>query len=117
MNIVKRDKYSFIGPKAEDAAKYYDTVISHGYNGDMIYLAWDAAHKFGMRMTSDKLASFRDGVAIGEGAILAAEFIDKEYKRIYQRSEKVGRSQKMKMLMVEVYKTVEKKYGVEVRLL
>lgn len=116
MNVIKRDQYCFMGSRALDSAKYYDTVLSHGYNGDMVFLAWEAAHKFGSRMFSDKLASFRNGVTIGEEALFAAEYIDEEYRKAYASCEEYGRSKKMKDLMSVVYAEAERTFKVGIKI-
>lgn len=116
MNVEKRDQYCFMGPKAAASAQYYDTVISHGYSGDTVYLAWDSAHKFGTRMISDNIASFRDGITIGEEALQAAEHIDEEYRKAFSSCEVYGRSKRMKELMQQVYANAEKEFGVGIKL-
>lgn len=117
MDTVIREKYCFIGSRAEDSAKYYDTVISHGYSGDMDYLAWEAAHKFGTRMTADGLASFRNGIAIGSNALTAVEFLDSEYSKAYDLCEENNRRKRMQDLMKIAYATAQNKYSVEIILL
>ena len=116
MNTVMRDKFIFNGPRAEDSAQYYDTVISSGFNDDMIYLAWDSAHKFGTRMTSEGIASFKNGVVFGGNALLAAEFIDNEYSKVYASCEEFGRSKRMKQLMLVIYAMAKEKYHVDIKL-
>ena len=64
-NKIQRGDYWIVGAGAEKSAHYYDTVISHGYNGDLLYLAWDSAHKFGQRMVGENIASYRDGIVRG----------------------------------------------------
>ena len=115
MNQVKRDEYCFLGPKAEESGKYYDAVLSHGYDGDMCYLAWDAAHKFGTKMVGNKIASFRNGITIGTEALAAAEFIDEEYQKAFASCEEFGRSKRMRELMRAVYALAEQRYAVEVK--
>ena len=117
MTQVTRDKYCFIGPRAEDSAHYYDIVISHGYEGDMDYLAWDAAHKFGMRMIGPNMASFRDGITIGERASAAAEFLDAEYSSAFASCEEYGRKSNMRDLMMVAYAKAKKMYDIEIRTL
>lgn len=114
---VIRDKYCFSGSRAEDSAHYYDLVISHGYNGEMDYLAWDAAHKFGMRMTAPGLASFHDGITIGENALAAAEFLDRERSVAFASCEEFGRKKKMQELMASKYDVAREIYGVDIKLL
>ena len=116
MSTVTRDNYNFVGPRAEDSAKYYDTVISHGYEGDMIYLAWDSAHKFGTRMTAENMASFRSGVVIGNNALSVAEFLDLAYDRVYSLSEQEGRSKRVKSFMASMYDLVKNEFGIEIKL-
>ena len=117
MDIIKRDKYCFSGSSAKKSVQYFDLVVSHGYNGNMDYLAWDAAHKFGSRMTTDFMASFRDGITIGLNALPAAEFIDTEYKKAFASCDEFGRSKRMKELMLSIYTQAEKKYDVVIKLL
>ena len=117
MNIEIRDGYSFVGFRASDSVEYYDAVICRGYKGKKDYLAWDSAHKFGTRMFGNNIASFRNGITIGERALEAAEFIDTEYRIAYSSCEEYGRSKKMKMLMQEVYDRAKQLYGVEIELL
>ena len=114
---VFRDKYCFWGSRAEDSAHYYDLVISHGYAGDMDYLAWDAAHKFGMRMTAPSLASFRDGITMGENALTAAEFLDRERSVAFASCEEYGRKKRMQELMALKYDAARENYGVEIKFL
>ena len=114
---VVRDKYSFWGSRAEDSAHYYDLVISYGYTGDMDYLAWDAAHKFGMRMTAPGIASFLNGITIGDNALHAAEFLDNERRIAFASCEEYGRKKKMQELMASKYDMAREIYGVEIKLL
>lgn len=114
--MEKRDQFCFIGPKSKDSAKYYDTVCSHKSNVDRVYLAWDSAHKFGTRMISERLASFRNGVTIGEKALQAAEFIDEEYQKAFASCEEYGRSKRMREQMSVVYATAEREFGIEIKL-
>ena len=116
MNIAKRDKYTFIGTKAEDSAKYYDIVTSRGYTGNMDYLAWDSANKFGTRMTSIGIASFRDGITIGENALLAANLLDEERNKAWATCEEFGRRQRMNELMAKAYEIAKDIFSVEIEL-
>lgn len=115
MEVVKRDKYCFVGPKADASARYYDTVISHRYRGDMDFLAWESAHEFGTRMFSDNMASFRDGVVIGKNALKAAEYIDEEYRKAFASCDEYGRSKRMEDLMTKVYSNAEIDFDVEIK--
>ena len=117
MNIENRDDYSFIGMRANDSVKYYDTVVSNGYSGSKDYLAWDAAHKFGTRMTGIGVSSFRSGITIGAQSLAAAEYIDEEYRIAYSSCEEHGRSKKMKTIMQAVYARAKQLYDVEIELL
>lgn len=117
MERIMRDKYCFFGSRAQDSAHYYDIVMSHKYTGDMDYLAWDAAHKFGSRMTAPGLASFRNGITIGESALTAAEFLDAEYQSAYASCEEYGRRKRMQELMALAYSKARKLYDVEIKLL
>lgn len=117
MNEIVRGKYCFTGARAKDSAEYYDLVNRHEHKCDTDYLAWDAAHKFGSRVTAVGLASFRNGLVIGKNAVTAAEQIDQEYIRAFEACDVVGRSRKMKEHMLSVYMDVERQYGVNVRVL
>ena len=115
-----RNKYQFTGPRAGDSVKYYDNVVSHRNDVSTLntdYLAWDAAHKFGTRVTAPDMASFRNGIVIGQNALAAAEFLDNEYRIAYNSCEIPGRSRKMKELMEIVYAVAEEKYDVIVQLM
>ena len=112
MNRVYRGEYCFIGPRAEDSAKYYDIVISHGYDGDPLYLAWDAAHKFGQRMVGPNVASYRDGVICGERAEEAADFIDKKRAEIFASLPEQNRKKALREGMWGEYLYVEEHFGV-----
>lgn len=114
---IMRDKYCFSGSRAQDSAHYYDIVMSHKYTGDMDYLAWDAAHKFGSRMTAPGLASFRNGITIGENALAAAEFLDAEYQTAYASCEEYGRRKRMQELMADVYERARAKFAISIKLL
>lgn len=116
-SCVMRYGYCFSGSRAIDSAKYFDIVMSHGYKGDMDYLAWDAAHKFGMRMTAPGIASFRDGITIGDNALIAAGFLDDEYRAAYESCEEYGRKAKMRELMAIAYAKAEKLYDIEIKLM
>ena len=117
MNVETRDGYSFVGLRASDSVEYYDTVLRNGYNGNMNYLAWDSAHKFGTRMSGNNIASFRNGITVGERALEAAEFIDSEYRIAYSSCEEYGRSKKMKVLMQDAYDRAIQLYAVKIELL
>ena len=117
MSVMKRDIYSFHGPKAEDSVKYFDSVIAQGYNGDMLYLAWDAAHKFGSRMTSDNITSFRWGIVIGDNSLKAAEFLDSEYEAAYKSCEEFGRKEKMKSILGALCASVKTEYSVDITMM
>lgn len=117
MNIEIRDGYSFVGFRASDSVEYYDAVIRRGYKGNKDYLAWDSAHKFGARMSGNNIASFRNGITIGERALEAAEFIDAEYRIAYSSCEEYGRSKKMKLLMHDVYDQAIQIYAVKIEVL
>ena len=113
---IKRNQFCFIGPKAESSANYYDTVLSHGYSGDIVFLAWESAHKFGTRVISDNLASFKDGIAIGEDALTAAEYIDAEYQKAFMSCDEYGRGKKMKDIMNKIYDSAENQFAVKTKL-
>ena len=83
----------------------------------MDYLAWDAAHKFGMRMTAPSLASFRDGITMGENALAAAEFLDRERSVAFASCEEYGRKKRMQELMALKYDAARENYGVEIKFL
>ena len=117
MSIIEHDQYIFEGDKAGDSVKYFDTVISYGYKENMDYLAWDAAHKFGVRVTTANMESFDCGLVYGENALDAAVYIELEHKKAYGSCEEFGRSKKMKRLMSEIYSAVELKYQVEIRVM
>ena len=117
MGRIEHNQYIFDGPRANDSITYFDIVLSHGYNGDMDCLAWDSAHKFGVRVIGANLASFKYGLVYGEKALDAAIFIDEEYIKAYSSCEEVGRRKKMKLLMIEIYSSAKMKYQVELRLL
>ena len=118
MSAEERNAFFFTGLRAADSVKYYDTVLSHGSEGiNMLYLAWDAAHKFGSRMTGENIASFRNGIVRGIRALEAAEYIDNAYKIAYASCEEYGRSKKMRALMQEVYVQAYRKFNVEIELL
>lgn len=116
MSTIKRNEFTFDGPKAVESAKYYDTVMRYGYNGDVVFLAWDSAHKFGVRMIADKMASFKYGLTLGKNALVAAEFIDNEYDKAYRKCDQIGRSKKMKSCMEEIYLIARAEYGVEIKI-
>lgn len=117
MEQVKRDKYCFVGPRSADSAHYYDLVMSHGYKGDMDCLAWDAAHKFGTRMTAPGIASFLNGITIGENALAAAEFLDKERQIAFAACEEYGRKKRMQELMAVAYAKAEEIYKIKIKLM
>ena len=113
--IISRGAYNFIGPRADESAKYFDTVISHGYTGDLLYLAWESAHKFGQQMTGPRIASYRDGVAMGERALEAAEYIDGKREEIFSNLPQLNRSKLLKEAMSEHFRSAEQEYGVKFR--
>ena len=117
MHSIMRGNYCFLGPKAEAAAEYYDIVMSHGYNGDLDHLAWDAAHKFGMQMTGPNIASFRDGIAIGERSSEAAEWLDAEYYTAFASCDVHGRKAKMREIMHCAYAKAKEDFLVEIKLM
>ena len=114
MNIVRFEEYCFVGDKAVDSVEYFKAVISHGYDGDKVALAWDAAHKFGNKMTTENIASFYDGIVVGENALVASEYIDKERDSAYNSCEKFGRSKRMKELMLAIYDKTKEMYNVQI---
>ena len=117
MEQILRDKYCFTGLRSADSAHYFDLVMSHGYNGDMDYLAWDAAHKFGTRMTAPGIASFLNGITIGDDALAAAEFLDNERRIAFAACEEYGRKKKMQELMAVAYARAEEIYNVKIKLM
>ena len=117
MSVEERHGYIFTGLRTADSVKYYDTVLSHGYEGSKMYLAWDAAHKFGSRMVCENVASFRNGIVRGIRALEAAEYIDNEYEIAHASCEEYGRSKKMKSLMKEVCIKAHEIFDVEIELL
>ena len=112
MDKIRRGDYWFIGPRASDSAKYYDLVISHGYNGDLLYLAWEAAHKFGQKMIGPQVVSYRDGVVCGERADEAALFIDQKYSELFALLPQENRKKTLSVKMQEYYLLAEQRYGV-----
>jgi len=64
----------------------------------------------------EDVASFRDGVAIGQNAFSAAEFIDIEQIKAYSSGEKYGRKKRMKDFMTRIYAEAERRYDVELKL-
>ena len=112
MENVQRGEYTFIGPKAERSAGYYDIVISHGYDGDMLYLAWDAAHKFGQMVVGPGIVSYRDGIVLGERAQEAAAYIDEKRKEIYASLPEFNRSKLLWSQMLEHYLYAEEYFNV-----
>ena len=111
-NKIQRGDYWIVGAGAEKSAHYYDTVVSHGYNGDLLYLAWDSAHKFGQRMVGENIASYRDGIVRGARALEAAVFIDQKRKEVYSSLPEFNRSKLLKILMQEHFQYAEEFYNV-----
>lgn len=112
MEKVTRGDYCFIGPGAKDSAKFFDIAISNGYDGDLLYLAWESAHKFGQRMTGPDLASYRDGIVKGENALAAAEYVDLKRNELYDSLPKFNRSRLLKEEMKKVFLFAMEEYGV-----
>lgn len=115
MGVVKRDIFTFVGGKAEDAGKYYDIAFSHGGDIDFLYLAWDACHKFGCRLLGDNIASYRDGIVIGKNALPAAEFIDEQYTLFRNTLPERNRKTQLNAEMQKVFAEVINRYGVQVK--
>lgn len=109
---IQRGDYWFIGNGAEASAHYYDIVISHGYDGDLLYLAWDSARKFGQRMLGENIASFRDGIVRGPLAHEAAVYIDQKRDEVYSSLPEFNRSKLLKILMQEHFQYAEEHYNV-----
>ena len=114
---INRDGYSFIGRKAENSAEYYDTVLKHGYDGNMDYLAWDAAHKFGSLMMGSDIASFSNGILKGKHAAEAAYYIEEGKTSFLNTLEKEGRKEKLRTFMREKINEAEQKYNISVELM
>lgn len=68
-------------------------------------------------MTASGLASFRDGITIGENALAAAEFLDAEYQTTYASCEEYGRRKRMQELMADVYDRARAKFAISIKLL
>ena len=115
MAEVTRVPYIFCGPKAEKAAGYYDVVVSHGFDGDMEYLVWDAAHKFGARVVGPGFASYHHGMIIGNRAKEAAEYFDNKWDDAFQKCQEVGRRKIMREVADKLKCAVEKEYEVKVK--
>lgn len=115
MNEIMRGKYCFSGPKAEQSVKYFDTVLSRGYRGDMDWLAWDAAHKFCTSLMFDGAFAFGDGLIYGERGEEAFEYIREEYRKAYEVCEEFGRRKKMISKKAEIYCRAEELFGVKIR--
>ena len=109
---IQRGDYWFIGEGADKSAKYYDIVISHGYKGDLLYLAWDSAHKFGQRMVGENIASFRDGIVRGALAYEAAVYIDQKRQAVYSSLPEFNRSKLLKEQMLEHFWYAREFYNV-----
>ena len=110
---IQRGEYFFSGRKAEDSAKYYD-IISKRTIVDEIYKLWDAAHKFGSRLEGPGVASFRDGIIIGENA-LEAEYIDRKRKEIFDSLPELNRSRSLKEKMTPQYCFIEDHFEVTIK--
>ena len=117
MAQVIRSKYTFIGNKAEDSAKYFDIILSHSPNGDASYLAWDAAHKFGTRVICEDFVSFRFGIIRGKNAQQAAEAFDECWAIAFSSCPEVGRRKIMKFSSNQLKATIEKDYSVSINVL
>lgn len=117
MDELLRGPYSFSGRKAADSAKYYDIVLSHGYDGDMTYLAWDSAHKFGSRVKGPGFVSYRHGLVFGDHAAEAAEFFDSEWTKAFEACPEEGRRTKMAVISNELKLATEEQYNVKIRVL
>lgn len=114
MDEISRGPYSFSGRKAADSAKFYDIVMSHGYSGDMLYLAWEAASKFGSRVVGPGFVSYRHGLVFGDNAAEAAEYFDDEWKKAYDVCPEEGRRTKMCAFSNELKRATEKRYKVKI---
>ena len=112
---ITRGEYTFVGSKAAFSANYYDYVVSHEHHGDLLYLAWEAAHKFGQRMIGENVASFRDGIVLGSNALDAAEAIDRKREDVYRSLPEFNRSKKLKSVMNEYYQFISIYYQVTIR--
>lgn len=113
MEII-RDKYTFIGDKAEESVKYYDLVTSNNSDIEKDYIAWEAAHKFGQKMIGPGIASFRDGIVKGKNAVEVAEYLDNKWNSFIQRLPKQNRRKLIKEKMTEVINGLTEQYDVEI---
>ena len=114
MNEVERGSYVFVGKKAEDSAYYYDLVLSRGYDGDLNWLAWDAAHKFGSRLVEKGAVSFQHGVIHGEKAREAAEYFDAKWQEAFDSCPETGRRSTMRSFGRALLKETEEKFSVRI---
>ncbi len=112
MDTVTRGIYIFRGQKAEKSAEYYDIVLSHGYSGDMNWLAYDAAQKFGNRMIMKGVASFLHGTFHGERAEEASEYFDRSWKEAFDACPQEGRRKHMAEILNILLLETEKRYHV-----
>ena len=108
--------YGFVF-ESERAEQYFYKVVT----GDDCYknerkrrwAAWDAAHKFGSRVTSENMASCRDGIFAGKRALEAAEFADEQIESFYARCPVYNRSHHMAEFKSTLYPEVEAMYDVK----
>ena len=117
MSSIVRGPYSFSGSKAADSVKYYDIVISHGYSGDMTYLAWDAAYKFGSRVIGPGFVSYRHGLIYGDNAVDAADFFDSEWEKAFDACPEEGRRAKMRSVSNALKRVTEARYDVIIKVM
>ncbi len=111
---VKRDGFIFKGHKAEDSAKFYDIVISHGYKGDKLTLARESAHKFGSDAICPGIASFRHGLKFGDKAEEAAAYFNSRWKKAFGECEQENRRAKMRVILHELLQVTETEFGVRI---
>ena len=115
---VKRGEYTFLGPKAEKSAHFYDVCMKmhEGVkeNDPMLYrkIVWESAHKFGARVIGHGFASTRDGVFYGEKALEAAEFVDKTRDELFDKLPEYNRSHTLRTAVAEVIRSAEVQFGV-----
>lgn len=114
MSEVTRTPFVFIGKKAEQSAKYYDTVLSHGYQGELIALAWEAAHKFGAQFMAAGVVSFRHGLIYGEKAREAADYYNEKWGTKFSNCPETGRRASMRSFSRELLKETENMFDVHV---
>ena len=62
-------------------------------------------------------ASFLNGITIGENALAAAEFLDKERRIAFAACEEYGRKKRMQELMAVAYAKAEEIYKIKIKLM